>query len=64
MDNLLKRLLDALGETVLREAPGKDGAIMELAARKRKAMGASQTVPGFEFRSTALPGPTVPGVCD
>jgi Holliday junction resolvase RusA-like endonuclease len=38
LDNLLKRLLDALGETVLREAPGKDGSIMELTARKRKAL--------------------------
>jgi Holliday junction resolvase RusA-like endonuclease len=38
LDNLLKRLLDALGETVLREAPGKDGAILEVTARKRKAL--------------------------
>jgi Holliday junction resolvase RusA-like endonuclease len=35
LDNLLKRLLDALGKTVLREAPGKDGAITELRAKKR-----------------------------
>lgn len=50
LDNLLKRLLDALGETVLREAPGKDGAIMELAARKRKALGSEQT--GAHIRIT------------
>jgi Holliday junction resolvase RusA-like endonuclease len=43
LDNLLKRLLDALGETVLREARGKDGAIMELTARKRKALGTEPT---------------------
>lgn len=36
LDNLLKRLLDALGETVLREAPGRDSAIMEIHAWKRK----------------------------
>ena len=38
LDNLLKRLLDALGETVLRDAPGKDGAIVQLSAEKRKAL--------------------------
>ena len=30
LDNLLKRLLDALGKTVLREAPGGDSAIVRL----------------------------------
>lgn len=43
LDYLLKRLLDAPGETVLREAPGKDGAIMELTARKRKSLGNETT---------------------
>src|SRR6266571_2507015 len=45
LDNLLKRLLDALKETTLRDAPGKDGAIVELSASKvaanaREATGA------------------------
>lgn len=35
LDNLLKRLLDALGMTILSEAPGKDGAILRLCASKR-----------------------------
>jgi hypothetical protein len=34
LDNLLKRLLDALKVTVLRTAPGLDGAIVELRASK------------------------------
>jgi|SRR2546421_10854165 len=34
LDNLLKRLLDALKSTVLRTAPGLDGAIVELRASK------------------------------
>lgn len=35
LDNLLKRLLDALGETVFRGIPGKDSAIVDLRASKR-----------------------------
>jgi Holliday junction resolvase RusA-like endonuclease len=38
LDNLLKRLLDALAESVLREAPGRDAAIVQLSAEKRKAL--------------------------
>jgi Holliday junction resolvase RusA-like endonuclease len=37
LDNLLKRLQDALNQTVLRSAPGKDGAVVSLIARKRPA---------------------------
>jgi Holliday junction resolvase RusA-like endonuclease len=37
LDNLLKLLLDALGQTVLRYAPGRDSAIVELHASKRLA---------------------------
>jgi Holliday junction resolvase RusA-like endonuclease len=37
LDNLLKRLLDALGETILREVAGGDSAIIRLSARKRPA---------------------------
>lgn len=36
LDNLLKRLLDALQKTVFRDAPGGDGCIVELCARKTK----------------------------
>ncbi len=54
LDNLLKRLLDALNETVLSEAPGGDGAITKLAARKRRARpreatGARITLSGARF---------------
>jgi len=34
LDNLLKRFCDALGITVLSEAPGKDGAIINIEAKK------------------------------
>jgi len=37
LDNLLKRLLDALNETVFSDVPGKDGAIVEVTASKRKS---------------------------
>lgn len=36
LDNLLKRLLDALGQTVLSEAPGTDSAVVTIRATKRK----------------------------
>ena len=36
LDNLLKRLLDALGQTVLSEAPGTDSAVVTVRATKRK----------------------------
>ena len=34
LDNLLKRLLDALGKTVLSEAPGKDACVVSVIATK------------------------------
>lgn len=34
LDNLLKRFLDALNETVLLEAPGKDSCIVQMSASK------------------------------
>lgn len=36
LDNLLKRLLDALGQTVLKELPGKDSAIIEIHCSKQR----------------------------
>ena len=38
LDNYVKRLQDALGETVLCQAPGKDSCVVELRATKRKAL--------------------------
>ncbi|VAX23598.1 hypothetical protein MNBD_NITROSPINAE04-2754 [hydrothermal vent metagenome] len=35
LDNLLKRFLDALNKTILREAPGKDSCIVKLEAEKK-----------------------------
>jgi Holliday junction resolvase RusA-like endonuclease len=55
LDNLLKRFQDALGKTVLREAPGQDGAITELVARKRKAAPGEAT--GARFNLTSGPSP-------
>src|SRR5207247_9008767 len=43
LDNLLKNLLDALGKTILRNAEGKDSAILEINARKRKARPGERT---------------------
>lgn len=43
LDNLLKRLLDALGKTVLKDLPGKDSAIVDLRASKRPARNGEAT---------------------
>jgi len=37
LDNLLKRLLDALNHTVLRDVAGRDSAIVEISAKKCRA---------------------------
>lgn len=37
LDNLVKRLFDALNETIFTEMPGKDGAVIELSACKHAA---------------------------
>ena len=37
LDNLLKRLSDALNMTVFAKVPGKDGAVVKLSVSKRKA---------------------------
>lgn len=41
LDNLLKRLLDALSETVLRELPGRDSAIEAINVRKQRIQDAN-----------------------
>ena len=38
LDNLMKRLLDALNHTVFSEVAGKDGSVVQLVVSKRKAM--------------------------
>lgn len=42
LDNLLKRLLDALSETVLRELPGRDSAIEVINVRKQRVKDTSE----------------------
>ena len=43
LDNLLKRLFDALNYTVLSEVEGNDGAIVRLSASKHKVRRGEQT---------------------
>ena len=38
LDNLMKRLLDALNDTVFSKVKGKDGSVVQLVVSKRKAM--------------------------
>ena len=38
LDNLMKRLLDALNDTVFSEVKGKDGSVVQLVVSKRKAI--------------------------
>ena len=38
LDNLMKRLLDALNDTIFSEVAGKDGSVVQLVVSKRKAM--------------------------
>ena len=43
LDNLLKRLFDALGNTIFSKVAGKDSAIVRLTASKRKVRRGEQT---------------------
>lgn len=43
LDNLLKRLLDALGQTVFPEAPGKDACVVSVDATKVVALNPSES---------------------
>lgn len=49
LDNLLKRFCDALQETVLRFAPGKDGAIVSLEAAKVRVESEEEAGARFEL---------------
>jgi len=50
LDNLLKRLLDALQETVFRKAPGKDGCVVDLHASKQRVDSDSEAGADIEIR--------------
>jgi Holliday junction resolvase RusA-like endonuclease len=50
LDNLLKRLLDALQQTVFRVAPGKDGCVVELHARKQRVDSDAEAGADIEIR--------------
>ena len=47
IDNLLKRAFDALNETVFSRITGKDSAVIEIHAKKRKAQ--EKEEPGAKF---------------
>jgi Holliday junction resolvase RusA-like endonuclease len=55
LDNLLKRLLDALGTTVLQSAPGGDSAIVSLQARKRPLRQGEEPGARITFRPATFP---------
>jgi Holliday junction resolvase RusA-like endonuclease len=55
LDNLLKRLLDALERTIFREAPGGDSIVTILSARKRKANLDEETGVRIRLRRANLP---------
>lgn len=49
LDNLLKRFFDALQETVFSSVPGKDGCVIELAAKKEKVASESEAGADLEI---------------
>ena len=56
LDNLMKRLLDALNDTIFSEVAGKDGSVVQLAVSKREAVqgertGATVTIVGRGYRT-------------
>ena len=55
LDNLLKRFCDALQETVLRNAPGRDGAIVRVEAEK--ILASLGDPPGADLELETLPLP-------
>ena len=55
LDNLLKRLLDALEKTVLNGAPGGDSVIVALAARKRPIHPGEEPGARVVFRRAKFP---------
>lgn len=55
IDNLLKRLLDALSKTIFLEAPKNDAAIVSLKAWKRPARGIEDTGVRITVRPTGFP---------
>src|SRR5207253_655138 len=55
LDNLLKRFCDALQVTVLRDTPGRDGAIIRVEAEK--IMASPVEPPGVDFELEDMPQP-------
>jgi hypothetical protein len=49
LDNLLKRLFDALIETVFSDAPGKDGIVISIEATKVRVAGSNQAGADLEI---------------
>lgn len=54
LDNLLKRFLDALNETVFSEAHGKDSCVVSMTVMKAKVESAEQAGVHFEIIPVAL----------
>lgn len=54
LDNLLKRFLDALNETVFSEAPGKDSCVASMMVNKTKVESVEQAGVHFEIIPVAL----------
>lgn len=55
LDNLLKRLLDALSQTVFSDAPGKDACVVSLEATKVLALNPSESGVDGEIIPMAQP---------
>ena len=53
LDNLLKRFFDALQQTVFQHAPGKDGCVTELEARKERVESVEDAGAALEIHELA-----------
>lgn len=60
LDNLLKRLLDALGETVFRDTKGGDSSIVSLTAMKTRVDNPKDVGVHLEILPVSLAGPGSP----
>jgi Holliday junction resolvase RusA-like endonuclease len=54
LDNLLKRLFDALQGTVFRTVPGRDGCVIELEARKERVRSDAEAGADLEIQPVAV----------
>lgn len=55
LDNLLKRLFDALNETIFSDVPGKDGCVVSLEATKTRVGGYSDSGADLEVILLSTP---------